>query len=293
MGRLAAAGCALLLVGASCGAPPVAETATSAPAPSSPSGTLAPIVSPTQPPPSTSAPATQAPASSSPPAASPPATASRAPTVAPTIAAPPPTSTTQVVPVIPTLPPSGISGRVTAFGTGAAIARVVVYVFYASPCCTTVANASTDSVGAYAVALPNGSYIVNFSPPSTSPYAPQYWRGVKSPVGATAVTVSNVGVAGIDATLVPGFVVSGIVVDKAGVPVSNAPVIVNDPAAGGGYVIALRTDPSGGYRTTLLNGTYRLSVYAPTQNCCPGPPPASLSVIVSGADQTAPAVTLP
>src|SRR5439155_789309 len=68
-------------------------------------------------------------------------------------------------------------------------------------CCSSGGYGSTDASGNFSFAVPNGTYRIEFFPPSWSRYLSQWWNGATSFATATDVVVSGADVPNINATL--------------------------------------------------------------------------------------------
>lgn len=90
------------------------------------------------------------------------------------------------------VPVTQIGGQVRSgpsFADGVAGTRVAAYVAGGTPCCRTVAIATTGSAGTFLMHLPQGTYRIVFDPPAGSPYAAQWWRAAAGFATATDVIV--------------------------------------------------------------------------------------------------------
>lgn len=126
----------------------------------------------------------------------------------------------------------------------------------------------TDRAGAYALALPAGSYYVQFIAPRGSPYASQLWNGLSAAgtgLTPTAVTLSASDVT-VSPTLVTGVGISGRATDAlSGGGIAQVAVfawpsscLVSACTSYSGTV----TDPSGSFRLPVPSGTYRVKFSA-------------------------------
>lgn len=113
-------------------------------------------------------------------------------------------------------------------------------------------SAMTGYDGIYEITgLDAGSYVVQFSPPSWSPYVSEYYNDSLRFDRSTAVAVSaGIMVAGIDASLALGGNIRGRVTGPDGVtPLEGVDVYAFGAADSGGY----------GYATTDSDGTYEIT----------------------------------
>jgi carboxypeptidase family protein len=192
-----------------------------------------------------------------------------------------------------------ISGRIVD-DTGEPIAKVIVYAmqfgrhqgarklipfFVPEECCWRGSIASTDESGQYSLVLPAGEFVVMGLSRETWPlesdttqvfgYPPSFYPGVIEPTQAQRIKV-GVGqeVGNIDFALVPARTsrVSGTVLNAAGAPVANEPVMLSQEVMGpqGGSVsppATTQTGPDGRFVVNNVKaGEYMLAVRSPAAN---------------------------
>jgi len=145
-----------------------------------------------------------------------------------------------------------LSGRVTSAGTGLPLAAVEMTAFKATTL-ETAGVAFTSSSGSYSFTggLPAGPYYIRGGSGFTD-VIPQYYDGVSSIAGATAVDVAaGQETEGIDFALSRRGSISGTVTDRgSGVPVAGALVSIYYPA--GTLMRSTMTGSNGEYRFTNL-----------------------------------------
>lgn len=152
----------------------------------------------------------------------------------------------------PTEPaPGSISGRVTD-ASGAPVAGVDVYAWAASGEGEGT-GVQTRSDGTYVITpLRPGSYLVSFSAPGESGLAGSYFPSTYDPRTAAAVAVaSGQAVAGVDARLVVGGSISGLVTGVDGAPIAGVSVYADngDPRTSA----SVQSAPDGTYTVTGLS----------------------------------------
>ncbi len=140
-------------------------------------------------------------------------------------------------------------GKVTAGGDGVAGVEVNCYAADQS----LVGTGRTDSSGNYLCPLLSpGDYQVDAIPP------PGY---VRVPDSAVDFTVVDADVSGLDFMLVPGYPVTGLVVDAQGIPLPDVPVDLVDPS---GRIFSFATEPDGRYSSPdVVAGAYTIVVRPP------------------------------
>jgi protocatechuate 3,4-dioxygenase beta subunit len=111
--------------------------------------------------------------------------------------------------------PASVSGTVTAAGTGAPVEGACVELRNVDPN-GNGASGCTDASGAYrADVVSPGDYRVLFTDPQGR-YAAEYYDNTTDPAAAKVITIARGDqIAGIDAALTPGAVLTGRVVDAA------------------------------------------------------------------------------
>ena len=156
---------------------------------------------------------------------------------------------------------------------------------------------NTDAAGAYRVRdLPSGTYYVGFHrEPAASSLAAEWWRNRTDGLGiagATPITVAGNIVTGIVATLDPGGVITGRLVDDTGAAVAGC--LVRARAADGSLAVRFaETDASGGFAIGgLSTAPYLVQVAqrcsgAPTAMFHDGDSPTETSARVWEADPVA------
>jgi hypothetical protein len=163
-----------------------------------------------------------------------------------------------------------VTGSVTSGATTAAVAGVTVVAYRAEQdaCCNEHGVALTDRTGRYSLSLPSGLYRIHFKPAPGLRLAPQWWRNDRFFHGASKLSVDG-DVAGIDATLGEGQVVSGSVTYQVNdAPSRGVGVLVYEslgPGADQGLVTHGWTDGAGRYSVTVPAGTFRLN-FVPPEN---------------------------
>lgn len=152
-----------------------------------------------------------------------------------------------------------LTGHVTDGGAPVAGLRVWVYQGASQ---TFVTSTLTDASGAYALALPAGSYRLQFWL-STMPYAPTWYPGAPTyALGSTVAVPADGSVAVADQAVSPAGSVAGTVT-AAGTPSAGASVWLFTPA--GQWVYGTTTSATGTYTLPkVLPGTYRLQVWSTT-----------------------------
>jgi hypothetical protein len=122
----------------------------------------------------------------------------------------------------------------------------------------------TDANGEFKVGLRPGVYTVAFWEPSDSPYwATQLFSNTIAHEWATPIVLASVGqhVSNVNATLQPGYEVSGQVRDTNGMALAGvfASFEVYDPNRGEwGTTVSKRTGPDGLYAINFTPGEYRV-----------------------------------
>jgi hypothetical protein len=162
-----------------------------------------------------------------------------------------------------------ISGLVRAADTLGPLGDVTVALYRLDACNqpTIVDSKISNASGEYAFsALANGVYRISFHPGSRQPrYRRQYFDDRDGAPGSDITISSGNQYANINASLKPGGVFTGVLVDdQTGAPIDNVTVIaslvVTQPNASGESVNA-RTDGSGAFSLTgLLPGTHVVSI---------------------------------
>jgi len=156
-----------------------------------------------------------------------------------------------------------ISGTVTNGMTGAPAAGVYVTALDSSG--EQWSSTTTDGNGNYTLPglSPSASYRVEFSPPSGSPLASEFYPSGATVQNATPVSVT-VGqtTPNIDETLSEGGSISGVVTDAAtGYPIGGVRVMITDGAGAAVYFneFSPYTEPDGSYDVTNLPpGSYKV-----------------------------------
>ncbi len=164
---------------------------------------------------------------------------------------------------------TGRAGEIRGRVTGAAPVRVDL--FTASG--RFADSRMTDTNGRYRFReIPSVDYYVGFHrAPSSTSLAAEWWKNRNDgvgPAGATPVTVDGAVVAGISATLDPGGVLTGRVVDGSGNPVAGCQVL----ARGRDVALAVRqavTDAAGGF---AIGGLSTASYLVQIAQRCSGTP---------------------
>ena len=157
-----------------------------------------------------------------------------------------------------------LSGTVTAGGTAAANADVDLYREVNGEY-NWADSTSTSATGAYSFEVSSGTYKVVFS---KDKYLPQWWNNKETEESATPVVVSTGNVGGVNAALVLGGVVTGVVRGPGGAALANAQVrlLVPDPDSDTGWsrMSSQTTDATGRYSFDgLRTGRYALWFSAP------------------------------
>lgn len=114
-------------------------------------------------------------------------------------------------------------------------------------------TAVTDASGMFAIAVPEGTYRMLFSPPSGSGLATRWWKNEHSYVRAMSIKEE---LTTLDVLLPRGFSVSGRVVGQDGVGIQAA-VTVSLASSRYELVTGLLSDGSGQFSVALLAGDYR------------------------------------
>lgn len=158
-------------------------------------------------------------------------------------------------------PSSSLSGKVTRADNGTPVVGVSVTAQGADGYW---ASTSTDAAGKYTLGgLPGGSYVLGFHAEGTD-LKREYWPNVFDYSQATPVVLAEgQAVSGIDASLVAGGAIAGVVTRAdGGAPLAN--VTVNALDANGEIVAFARTNPAGAYVVGgLPAGSYRVQFGAP------------------------------
>ena len=182
---------------------------------------------------------------------------------------PPPGYLQQTIPV-----PAGTAVQDVALTSGSVISGVVtdasilsgpngvsgigVFAWDANVCCGGP-NTQTDAAGSYSLTVPDGNWIVGFTPPPGK-FAPAFWdgsaTGAVSPLKAARIPVSGSSVAGRNVALVAGSVLSGTV-SGGGSPLAGVWVRLNDPAQ-----VNTCCYPAINQMRTLSDGSFSLAVPA-------------------------------
>ncbi len=161
---------------------------------------------------------------------------------------------------------STISGTVVAAEGKAPIAGIEACAYATSAEVFAVACAITDANGKYeASGLPGGQYDVEFFAPEASGlnYLTQFYNGKASEAEAEAVTVAEGAVAsGVDASLLPGAEISGLLIDGEAKPVAAMQVCALAPA---GFRERCALSNSAGEYTlaALASGEYKIEFAVP------------------------------
>lgn len=122
----------------------------------------------------------------------------------------------------------------------------------------------TDRTGGYALPLPNGSYVLTFTPLASSRFAIQKWPSGFLQSQATAVTVNGSDVTGISPTLVSGFAISGTITSQAtGLPLAGSFGVAFPSNCFCTTALTAQADNSGNYRLIVPPGTYRVRFFRP------------------------------
>lgn len=118
-------------------------------------------------------------------------------------------------------------------------------------------STTTDSSGSYSLGLePGKEFSIGFSHPS---HESEFYNNQTSVETGTPVTTPiNSIVPNINAQLIPGPVISGIVKDNNGHPLTGIYVIAYDTAYSPNIKAMVQTDESGHYAIGLTTGIYRL-----------------------------------
>ena len=157
---------------------------------------------------------------------------------------------------------SAVQGIVRDAATGDPIADAFVSA-YSGAENDYVGSVSTDSSGRYLFPLPSGSYLIQFTPPSRSSYAGQWWSGVTDDDAAAEVSPGH---SGIDARLEAGELLTGTVrggTSRRSVAYAGVWVYQGGGADCCSFVAGTFSDSSGSYGLRLPSGTYRISYEAP------------------------------
>ncbi len=125
---------------------------------------------------------------------------------------------------------------------------------------TTVASATTDSTGNYALSVDGGTYNIQVTPPTSSGFQPAQILS-KAITGDTTVNV----------VLVPSgsVTLSGRVLDRSGQGIPGQVVQLNPP---GGSAVYTTTDATGFYSLQVAPGNYYLNVQGPNTSPTPNLP---------------------
>jgi hypothetical protein len=171
--------------------------------------------------------------------------------------------------------PSGvISGQVTASDTGAPLENVSVRLRHNGG--VYLNTLQTDAAGRYATSemIPNGSYELEFMPPSTGParmYFGEYYQDAANAAQATPVVVSAGVTTTVNAVLQRGATISGrLTRSDTSAPLPDVTVFAQAGQASGFYAT---TDANGEYQIAgpLVAGSYALCFYSSSN-----PAPANL-----------------
>ena len=111
-------------------------------------------------------------------------------------------------------------------------------------------GSATDENGRYRMSLQPGTYDINVNPPQDSPFVPQRIESVQ-------VTSDR----NLDIQLERGSVLTGLITDPSGTPLSDVFINARNPETqtGGGS----GTDEDGRYRMALLPGIYEINIHLP------------------------------
>ena len=158
-----------------------------------------------------------------------------------------------------------ISGTITSAATTTPIQGVWVNAMACNPGCSWVAGASTGADGVYRLAVPAGTYKLQFYPPQGSVYVGQWYQGASNSASATDVVVGTSAVGSKDAALATGLAVTGSVRNTSGGAIPNANVNAQICTSSGSctWVAGANTAADGAYRLVVAPGTYKLYVNAP------------------------------
>jgi Carboxypeptidase regulatory-like domain len=164
-----------------------------------------------------------------------------------------------------------ISGTVIGRGAPLSGVQVDVYEEGGTPVFddTEPTEVTTGTDGTYSfTGLPSGNYEIQFSAPAGTDYVNQYYNGIAGTYedGAPTPVVVRAGAttSHIDATLVSGGEVTGMVTDPSGRPVPGANITVYDD---GGQQYGNATTGQDGTYTVMglpITGSYRVFVQAPS-----------------------------
>lgn len=127
------------------------------------------------------------------------------------------------------------------------------------------ATATSDSTGAYTLALAPGSYrIVAFDPALR--YATEYGGGALNYQSANAYTVGSIQVQTLNFTLTRGVELGGSVADAEGHPLSGIQIGALDAA---GNRVSTATSSQGSFDIVLLPGSYKFMASDPAGHYSP------------------------
>lgn len=155
-------------------------------------------------------------------------------------------------------PAGSIAGVVTdTAGTPAPYANVGVYRATAGDFPEWVASMTTDGSGAYRIGgLAVGEYKVQFS--TMGDLLSEWYDDAADAASATVVPVAGGATTTVDGELAIGAVLTGVVTDEAGAPVSDVTVMAR-PVGGGAGGYGAMTGADGSYRLPgLPAGDYRV-----------------------------------
>lgn len=153
-----------------------------------------------------------------------------------------------------------LEGTVTERAGGAAMADALVCaVATASP--IDGGCSRTDANGRYAMVLTPERYSVLFVPPDGTRLITQWWRAADSVIGAAPVDLRGGDRDGVDAALVEGHLIHGVVTSRGGVPIEDVLVCADTPLPTGR--VCRPTDREGGYQVAVRAGTFVLQFRPP------------------------------
>jgi Carboxypeptidase regulatory-like domain len=167
-------------------------------------------------------------------------------------------------PAIAGAAPGAVEGEVVDAGTKAPIANIEVCAIGAKTEAQVGECALTGANGRYALeGVPAGVYVVEFWPAASLNYLIQFYEGKARFGEADPVFVSGGStVTGIDAEMIPGAVVSGVVTDASNhAPLQNVEVCVG--SVGEGAFRCVITNSTGEYTVGRLpSDDYKVSFWA-------------------------------